>query len=157
MKVRARMNLHPKVEAVLASKPELFGILGKKLLESIAGATVKLLTANVLADHPTNQKLYLVISTDQRLLCQVGSGFWQWIKKQLRYPCERVVAAIKRHDVGYASYVVAIHEAEHPDGFDPVPRQLIIYVVPTGHNMESHLSNLESETRKCISEDLATH
>jgi hypothetical protein len=157
MKVRSQMSLHPKVEEILRQKPELFGILGKSLLESIGEVKVQRLSAEVLADYPDRTKRYLVISTDRRLLCEVGSSFWQWLKQRFYYPCERVVAAIKSHNIGYAEYVVAIHEPEFPDGFDAVPRRLILYLLPAGQNMAGHLSNLEFETRKLISEDLATN
>lgn len=141
-----KLHLHPHVQYVLRQRPGLWGILGRRLIASLGDAKVKRINEYLLNDAPEQGRRYLVISTDRRLLGDVADGFWNWLKRRFYYPTERVVAALKRFDIGFADYIVAIHEAEEPDGFESVPKHMMIYLVPTGQNMASHVENLYAKT-----------
>lgn len=137
------MNHH--VAAILKQKPELWGILGKRLIASLSDAWVNKIDANLLACYPGAGDRYLIISTDGRLLLEVGSGIRQWLKKIITTRSERVIDALKRLDIGYADYIVSLHEDDEYEG-----TSMIVHCRPRPENMWFLLRQLEWTTRRLI-------
>lgn len=148
MKRIIKVNYH--VAVALHRHPELPGILGKKLIVSLEDAKVKRIDAGLLADYPSRGDRYFIVSTDGRLLVEVGTGFRQWLRKLFNITGERVIEALRRIDVSYANYIVAIHEETEEGGCVLTPKHMVIHLPPTGQTMITTVAELTDKTKAII-------
>lgn len=140
------------VAAAISQYPELLGILGKKLIASLEDAKVERIDAALLTQYPWAGDRYLIISTDGRLLVEVGTGFRQWLRKLFNVTGERVIEALRRlgNDIGYANYIVSILKKEEEEGFVLAPKRMVIHLLPTGQNMPSLVKALAGKVQTII-------
>ncbi len=141
-----KLALNHHVADILKQKPALWGILGEKLIASLSDARVEKIDASLLACYPWSNDRYLIISTDSRLLLEVGSGIKQWLKTFITIQSERVIDALKRADIGYADYIVGLHENEEMEGVT-----MVVHLRPKKtENMQTLVWRLEGEARLII-------
>ena len=114
------------VEAVLKERPEIWGILGKKMIRNLRHAGVSRITPGFLSDRGYESPCF-VISHDGLLLAKVTTGLSHEMFSWLFPKSENMLAAIRRVGAENVAYI-----AQYDFGCDDVgaPCALYIYKVP---------------------------
>lgn len=136
------------VEAILKEHPELWGILGKRMIGSLSYAGVKRINPGVLSGRGFNAP-HFIISHDGLLLAKVETGvvreMWSWLSKR----AETVLDAVRRVGPENVWYI-----AHFDKGCDDVGAPCALYInkTPKEQTLAAMIDSMSQDTQKEVAE-----
>lgn len=134
-----------RVEAVLRERPELWGILGKKMISKLCHAGVKRIDHSVLMERGYNEP-HFIVSHDGLLLARVETNTLREIFPILFKQSETVLDAVRRVGAENVAYI-----AQYDHGCDDVaPCALYIHKTPREQTLGALIKSLSDEAQKAM-------